>query len=342
MPSDRQRLLWVDVAKGWGIILVVLGHTERGLINAGLAPQGGWLESMDAWVYAFHMPLFFFFSGLFASRGAAAPWRKFLNSRARTIVYPYLVWATAMTAVQIVFSGSTNSPATMHDLASIPYDPPMQFWFLYILFLVVCLHKLLQTVTKSPLWVFAASLVLFASTPLMPALLARTANYLPYFAGAAFLAPHCHRLARMAQPLLIGLAAMAFVLLTFIYSQGSLRLLATVAGILGSVALSSAAARTQLGPVLAFLGRASLAIFVAHTLASAGFRIVLMKLGVEHLWLQLIGGIAAGLFFPIALEWAAEKLGFRHLFTLQHRLGAFPSTQLGSNCPRPNPTSSKP
>lgn len=51
----KHRLAHIDIAKGLGILLVVLGHnrilTER-------------LPSLHATVYLFHMPLFFFLSGL--------------------------------------------------------------------------------------------------------------------------------------------------------------------------------------------------------------------------------------------------------------------------------------
>lgn len=36
----------IDIVKGWGIILVIWGHTSHFLFNE---------------IYAFHMPLFFFF-----------------------------------------------------------------------------------------------------------------------------------------------------------------------------------------------------------------------------------------------------------------------------------------
>ncbi len=47
----RERVQWIDVAKGIGMILVVIGHTP------GLT---GWIYKT---IYSFHMPLFFFLSG---------------------------------------------------------------------------------------------------------------------------------------------------------------------------------------------------------------------------------------------------------------------------------------
>lgn len=48
--KDNGRIAWVDIAKGLGIFLVVLGHTYR-------------KNPVQNWIYSFHMPLFFILSG---------------------------------------------------------------------------------------------------------------------------------------------------------------------------------------------------------------------------------------------------------------------------------------
>ena len=42
-----KRISYIDMAKGIGIILVVLGHS--------IFPS----ENLTTWIYSFHMPLFF-------------------------------------------------------------------------------------------------------------------------------------------------------------------------------------------------------------------------------------------------------------------------------------------
>jgi fucose 4-O-acetylase-like acetyltransferase len=55
MNMDQNRLVTIDVAKGIGILLVVLGHSYLSTSNVKL---------FDI-IYSFHMPLFFFLSGVF-------------------------------------------------------------------------------------------------------------------------------------------------------------------------------------------------------------------------------------------------------------------------------------
>ena len=59
------RVNWIDAAKGTGIILVVIGHTLRGLESANILSFVGDFGRVDAAIYAFHMPLMFMLSGLF-------------------------------------------------------------------------------------------------------------------------------------------------------------------------------------------------------------------------------------------------------------------------------------
>ena len=51
----KKRVQYIDIAKGIGILLVVLGHND---LNA-------YHPMLHRFIYAFHMALFFFLSGIF-------------------------------------------------------------------------------------------------------------------------------------------------------------------------------------------------------------------------------------------------------------------------------------
>lgn len=73
-----KRIPWIDVAKGVGILIVVLSH----LLNAE--------QGLRYLIFAFHMPFFFFFSGVvFTGKGA---FKDFLIKKIRTIYVPYAVF----------------------------------------------------------------------------------------------------------------------------------------------------------------------------------------------------------------------------------------------------------
>ena len=71
------RVKWVDYAKAGSILLVVMGHA-------------GFPESVRSVIYVFHIPLFFFLSGLFFSFEKYPEYKTFLKNRFFQLVVPYL------------------------------------------------------------------------------------------------------------------------------------------------------------------------------------------------------------------------------------------------------------
>jgi fucose 4-O-acetylase-like acetyltransferase len=104
----QERNAWVDYAKAIGIILVVYGHVARGVFNAGLPMDQDKYLLVDSVIYSFHMPLFFFLSGLFfydslVKRGKTG----LVVNKIDTIVYPFIVWSLLQGVVEVVLSNRT-------------------------------------------------------------------------------------------------------------------------------------------------------------------------------------------------------------------------------------------
>jgi fucose 4-O-acetylase-like acetyltransferase len=131
------RVQWVNVAKGIGITLMVFAHVGRGVLKAGPGPRLYWLA--DNAIYAFHMPLFFFLSGLFVARGAQRSAGNFFGSKLRTIVYAYFLWAILQClCVALAGQNAKDGIARLspwHVISHLPWEPYIgsQFWFLYVL-----------------------------------------------------------------------------------------------------------------------------------------------------------------------------------------------------------------
>lgn len=91
--NERDRC--VDVARGLGIALVVLGHNP--LVLHG--PTG---EPFRV-IYSFHMPLFFFLSGTFFN--ARRPWWESALGRADALLKPYAVTLLAFAFADLLLGG---------------------------------------------------------------------------------------------------------------------------------------------------------------------------------------------------------------------------------------------
>lgn len=78
-----ERIEYIDVAKGIGILLVYVGHCSTGTPD---------ISSVIEWIYAFHMPLFFFASGLLFPREKMHIFTFYRNKFA-SLVIPYILFS---------------------------------------------------------------------------------------------------------------------------------------------------------------------------------------------------------------------------------------------------------
>lgn len=78
----KNRIEWIDIAKGLSIILVVYGH-------CGLAA----LPPLADWFGAFRMPFFFFVSGILFSSDKYPTFKSFLKKRYRTLYRPFIIFS---------------------------------------------------------------------------------------------------------------------------------------------------------------------------------------------------------------------------------------------------------
>ena len=92
--SGDARINWVDMARGYGIILVIIGHIES------FGTQ--WDHVLRSEIYSFHMPLFFMISGFLFSAMKYTP-KEFLAKRLKGIMLPYLLIGLAIIAVNWLF-----------------------------------------------------------------------------------------------------------------------------------------------------------------------------------------------------------------------------------------------
>lgn len=74
----KERDKSIDIAKGIGIFLMVMGHTTSNKIAL-------------QWIYSFHIPLFFFLSGIFHSQGKN--YKEFFGKKVKTLLVPYFFFS---------------------------------------------------------------------------------------------------------------------------------------------------------------------------------------------------------------------------------------------------------
>jgi fucose 4-O-acetylase-like acetyltransferase len=83
LPLPSKRLAWLDIAKGLGIALIVLGHHP--LLATTPAGREVW-----RWVFTFHVPLFFLLAGYVFRLRPDTSFRQLARKRFRSLVAPAL------------------------------------------------------------------------------------------------------------------------------------------------------------------------------------------------------------------------------------------------------------
>lgn len=311
-PKDRaaREALW-DYARGIGILLVVYGHVLRGLNTSGMVSDDHWIMASDYAIYTFHMPLFFLLAGMNSGKGLVRS--NFLRSKLMTIIYPYLLWSLIQGLVQVIMSGSTNTPFQLSDLtAAILWKPLGQFWFLYALFLC---HIFVYFTTANRLRLTLFALAAYAvGINFQWGILSQSLRYFLFYAVGLLAAQHLKSsVERLANP--AGIAA------TFMSAGVSIVAANQVGAYSDPWALpaaflcmflvlqvSAVLARSNRMRIIELLGLASMPIFLMHILAASGARIVLSTLGVTNLYLHLGVGVSLGVLFPLAVYYCIYLL----------------------------------
>jgi fucose 4-O-acetylase-like acetyltransferase len=123
-----KRIEYLDIAKGIGILLVVLGHNDFEVISL----------FVQRLIYSFHMPLFFFLSGYFIN--TAVPFFDFFKKRFNSLLKPFfftifLIYFTSISFEKMGFNTAiTRIVKSLYGSGA--YLDWVQLWFLPHLFVV--------------------------------------------------------------------------------------------------------------------------------------------------------------------------------------------------------------
>ena len=126
----NNRYLHIDMARGVAMILVVMGHSC-------LSTQG----DLNKMILSFHMPLFFFLSGIFAKEYTFERLLGGVSNKIKKILIPQLLLALLVTILKIapyIIKGQS--------LANFDWIVGLRYWFLPTLFFCSVIFMVLSCV----------------------------------------------------------------------------------------------------------------------------------------------------------------------------------------------------
>ena len=126
ITSKKERLLYLDVAKFIGILLVIYAHTRENGIEV-------------MYIYSFHMPLFFLINGVTFKIKDGETSGEFLIRKIKSYLLPFLVLSLILVLNDLIFDASTGRGVDwayfINKLIYVYQDSrPYPLWFVLALF----------------------------------------------------------------------------------------------------------------------------------------------------------------------------------------------------------------
>ena len=102
VPDKSNRSLYLDIVKGFAIILVVYGHCIDYYSDEYISGNLFYSDELHKIIYSFHMPLFMLVCGYFSSRSLDIPMKTLIMKKGKQLLIP-VVCCTIITI--ILFGG---------------------------------------------------------------------------------------------------------------------------------------------------------------------------------------------------------------------------------------------
>lgn len=130
----ENRIEYIDLIKGFTILLVVLGHIYQ------------YNNPIKIWIYSFHMPLFFIISGFFAKNNINL--NKLLMKKFKSLIIPYISFGCCIILLMFLTEGLSDELKTyiVFFITGVGRDA---LWFLPALFVAELLFNVISKIKNN-------------------------------------------------------------------------------------------------------------------------------------------------------------------------------------------------
>ena len=319
--TSHERVDWVDYAKGFCIVMVVMMHSTLGVEAA--AGQTSWMHAFVAFAKPFRMPDFFMISGLFLARVIARDWRTYLDRKVVHFVYFYVLWVTIQFAFKApALAAEHGAIGVVKFYAESFIEPFGTLWFIYLLPIFFVTTKLALRVPPLIIFALAAALEIAHIETGWTVVDEFAARFVYFYAGY-ILATRIFAIAAtvQARPWLAAAGLTVWALFNGFYvvlgldAKQFISLTLGLVGAVAVVAVSALMAKSHVFVALRYLGKNSIVVYLAFFLGMAASRSALLKTGlIPDLGTVALLVTASGIAGAVALFWAVRAMPLRFLF----------------------------
>ena len=333
-----ERSLLFDVVKGLAISLVALGHTNQGELNRGWWGSSPFGLDLNAFIYAFHMPAFFFVAGYFipASLSKRGP-RKFTLQKVRTIFWPFFFWSLILPFEPVFLGRFMHEAVPSLRLILLNLVTGSMDWFLMTLFVTSIVAIPLVGLPMAPAFLASVAASYFWH-PIYVAGVDQTIHHLPFVIAGMWASKRPLRWERMPAWVSLTLGVMAGVgvaaFCSLVKSPAALRLASVPLGLTGTASLlllGHAMGNSWLARMTAWVGVGSFGVFIFAPFPQGAGRELLKAAHVTQPVVQLLLPTLLAILLPAWMYQKRERLGIGWTF-------AFPQRQRGAVSLRKRPS----
>ncbi|MGY8898399.1 MAG: acyltransferase family protein [Paraglaciecola sp.] len=323
LNTMRDRETWIDSVKGVTIIMVVFHHVFSGIkTSIGFSDL---ITDIYDLTSPIRMPLFFLVAGFFARKSIHGELNKFINSKVIHFAYFYILWSAISIFTRASLSRFTNNDVFYSDFLTILWHPTFTLWFLYSLLIAFVLARLMRNLPVA----FQLGLALVAAVYVIHTipsgefiLVKRTLRLLPFFLFGVYYSESIRTWVcktNFWRPVILGSGFLLLASIAHAYgSPDDAAYFFPMAGlaIATVMCIIFKMRNTIIASGLSFVGERSLYIYLMHFLPAAGFRVVLLKLGVDihPLSLAIVCTIASVFGCILMYEILKNLFPFKYLF----------------------------
>lgn len=273
------------------------------------------------------MPLFFFVSGFLSAKLFEQTPRSFILNNMITIVVPYIIWSWIFLTLNIAFPNNVNihySASSFFEIF-VPWRPIGVYWFLYVLLIARIIYFLAgrqsRTVVVIVFVAFSFAYLLSEAFLIgsedmsgLSATLVRLCRAGTFVGFRLIAATRDAVKETILSPKHLPLWAVGWMgAAALILYSPAFEVLRFATGFLGTALTLSLARQIELKSTyrpqfLSDVGKATIAIFVAHVIFASVMRSILHKIGVHSAFPYVVLGTTAGVVFPMIMFYVANYL----------------------------------
>ena len=288
----KERYKELDLMKGIGIILVYLGHSFN-------FPNFKWTKIflfLGSATYSFHMPLFFFISGLLSNTNKKIILEKFYKGKIKRLLIPYFFINLIDFIPRTLFPKLVNSK--FGGIKEILFYGTKISWFVYTLFIIFMIFPFLDKyiLKKDKYYLFGVLLIILNYLKIFENIKVfsfRTMiGYLLYFYLGYIIKPfYKEKIKKGIGSQNFTFFIISIVFLGFSYKYHYINYFSSVLfAILGTLFVLNLSLRikvdTNIYKFLTFLGINSLTFYLIEGFITVVYRVILLRIiSMEHSYL---------------------------------------------------------